>query len=63
MGKPTGFLEIERHDRGYDKPDVRRKTWTEFLKPLPEPAAVPSRRRAAWIAAFRSATTAVRSTT
>jgi glutamate synthase (NADPH/NADH) small chain len=38
MGKPTGFLEIERHDRGYDKPDVRRKTWTEFLKPLPEPA-------------------------
>jgi glutamate synthase (NADPH) small chain len=37
MGKPTGFLEIERHDRGYDKPDVRRKTWTEFLKPLPEP--------------------------
>jgi glutamate synthase (NADPH/NADH) small chain len=37
MGKPTGFLEIERHDRGYDKPDVRRKTWTEFLKPLSEP--------------------------
>src|SRR6201996_8006513 len=38
MGKPTGFLEIERHDRGYDNPDVRRKTWTEFLKPLPESA-------------------------
>src|ERR1700754_5325548 len=37
MGKPTGFLEIERHDRGYDKPDVRRKTWIEFLKPLAEP--------------------------
>ena len=37
MGKPTGFLEIERHDRGYDKPDVRRRTWTEFLKPLSEP--------------------------
>ena len=36
MGKPTGFLEIERHDRGYDKPEVRRKTWTEFVKPLPE---------------------------
>jgi glutamate synthase (NADPH) small chain len=36
MGKPTGFLEIERHDRGYDKPDVRRKNWREFLKPLPE---------------------------
>ena len=37
MGKATGFLEIERHDRGYDKPDVRRRTWTEFLKPLSEP--------------------------
>jgi glutamate synthase (NADPH/NADH) small chain len=37
MGKPTGFLEIERADRGYEKPHVRRKTWTEFLKPLPEP--------------------------
>src|SRR3954468_5782507 len=34
MGKVTGFLEIERHDRGYDKPEVRRRTWTEFLKPL-----------------------------
>ncbi len=37
MGKVTGFLEIDRHERGYDKPDVRRKTWTEFLKPLSEP--------------------------
>jgi glutamate synthase (NADPH/NADH) small chain len=37
MGKPTGFLEIERHDRGYEKPDVRRRSWKEFLKPLPEP--------------------------
>ena len=36
MGKVTGFLEIERHDRGYDKPEVRRRTWTEFLKPLPD---------------------------
>src|SRR6476469_8061594 len=34
MGKVTGFLEIERHDRGYDKPEARRRTWTEFLKPL-----------------------------
>ena len=23
MGKVTGFLEIERHDRGYEKPEVR----------------------------------------
>ena len=37
MGKPTGFLEIERHDRGYDKPELRRNHWHEFLKPLPRP--------------------------
>jgi len=37
MGKPTGFLDIERQDRGYDKPDVRRRSWKEFVKPLPEP--------------------------
>ena len=36
MGKPTGFLEIERLDRGYDKPDVRRRSWREFVKPLPD---------------------------
>jgi glutamate synthase (NADPH/NADH) small chain len=37
MGRPSGFLEIERQDRGYDKPDVRRRSWKEFVKPLPEP--------------------------
>jgi len=37
MGKPTGFLEIERRDRGYDPPDARLKTWKEFVHPLPEP--------------------------
>ena len=37
MGRPTGFLEIERHDRPYDKPDIRRRNWNEFIKPLPEP--------------------------
>jgi glutamate synthase (NADPH) small chain len=35
MGKPTGFLEIERHDRGYEKPAARLKTWAEFVKPMP----------------------------
>ena len=35
MGKPTGFIEIARHDRGYEKPAARKKTWTEFVKPLP----------------------------
>jgi glutamate synthase (NADPH/NADH) small chain len=37
MGKPTGFLEIDRRDRGYEKPEARRKSWKEFLKPLSEP--------------------------
>jgi glutamate synthase (NADPH/NADH) small chain len=36
MGKPTGFLEYERRDRGYDKPAARRRSWKEFVKPLPE---------------------------
>ncbi|HEY8570934.1 glutamate synthase subunit beta [Phenylobacterium sp.] len=36
MGKPTGFLEIERTDRGYDAPAERLKTWKEFVHPLPE---------------------------
>jgi glutamate synthase (NADPH/NADH) small chain len=34
MGKPTGFLEIERHDRGYDPPAERLKHWKEFVRPL-----------------------------
>jgi len=37
MGKPTGFLEIERRDRGYDKPSARLKTWKEFVHPLSAP--------------------------
>ncbi len=37
MGKPTGFLEIERHDRGYDPVAKRLKTWKEFVQPLPQP--------------------------
>ncbi|MDP3738222.1 MAG: glutamate synthase subunit beta [Hyphomonadaceae bacterium] len=36
MGKPTGFLEFERKDRGYEKPGVRTKTYKEFLKRMPE---------------------------
>ncbi len=38
MGKPTGFMEVERVERGYDKPAVRKQSWREFVKPLPEPA-------------------------
>jgi glutamate synthase (NADPH/NADH) small chain len=37
MGKPTGFLEVERAERGYDKPAVRKQSWKEFVKPLPAP--------------------------
>jgi glutamate synthase (NADPH) small chain len=34
MGKATGFLEIERHDRSYEKPEARLKNYQEFVKPL-----------------------------
>ncbi|HEV2189306.1 MAG TPA: glutamate synthase subunit beta, partial [Stellaceae bacterium] len=36
MGKPTGFLEVEREDRHYEKVAERVHTWREFLEPLPE---------------------------
>ncbi len=36
MGKPTGFLEIERRDRVYEPVEARLKTWNEFVRPLPE---------------------------
>ena len=35
MGKPTGFLEIERHDRGYDPPAERLKHYREFVRQMP----------------------------
>ena len=38
MANPTGFMEIERRDRGYEKPDVRRHTWKEFVRPMPPEA-------------------------
>ncbi len=38
MGKPTGFLEIERQDRTYEPVDARLKTWNEFVRPLAPPA-------------------------
>jgi glutamate synthase (NADPH/NADH) small chain len=37
MGKDTGFLEFERHDRGFEAAESRRKTWQEFVAPLPDP--------------------------
>ncbi|KRB86011.1 glutamate synthase [Sphingomonas sp. Root710] len=34
MGKATGFLEVERKDRGYLKPQDRLKNWNEFVVPM-----------------------------
>jgi len=34
MGKPTGFLEFERHDRGYKPVDERIQHFDEFFEPL-----------------------------
>ncbi|MBL8642908.1 MAG: glutamate synthase subunit beta, partial [Rhodospirillaceae bacterium] len=36
MGKVTGFLEIRRADRGYEKVAERTKTYREFMKALPD---------------------------
>ncbi len=36
MGKPTGFLEIERHDRKYTPVSERVKDFKEFVIPLSE---------------------------
>ena len=35
MGLATGFLEIERKERPYEKVEARLKTWKEFIHPLP----------------------------
>ncbi len=35
MGKITGFLEIERQDRSYEKPEARIQSYREFVHPLP----------------------------
>jgi glutamate synthase (NADPH/NADH) small chain len=36
MGKETGFLELDRHDRSYGDPKARLKHYKEFVVPLPE---------------------------
>ena len=36
MGKPTGFLEIPRHDRDYAPPEERIRHFHEFIQPLSE---------------------------
>ena len=37
MGKTTGFLEIERQERSYDKPEDRLHHYKEFVHPLAAP--------------------------
>ncbi|MFO1434225.1 MAG: glutamate synthase subunit beta [Candidatus Competibacteraceae bacterium] len=37
MGKPTGFLEIPRHDRDYAPVEERVRHFQEFVRPLTEP--------------------------
>ncbi len=37
MGKPTGFLEITRHDHGYAPVEERVKHFRDFVVSLPEP--------------------------
>jgi glutamate synthase (NADPH/NADH) small chain len=37
MGKPTGFLEIERQDRDYEDVASRKKHWHEFVEPVAAP--------------------------
>jgi len=34
MGKPTGFMEFERHDRAYEPVEARTKNFKEFVIPL-----------------------------
>jgi len=36
MGKITGFLEFDRHDRRYQPVEERVRHWREFVLPLPE---------------------------
>ncbi|MFA7305595.1 MAG: glutamate synthase subunit beta [Hyphomicrobium sp.] len=36
MGKPTGFLEIDRAERTYRPVEERLKHWKEFIEPLAE---------------------------
>jgi glutamate synthase (NADPH/NADH) small chain len=36
MGKPTGFMEIQRRDRAYESISTRVRHWHEFVVPLPD---------------------------
>ncbi len=61
MGKPTGFLEHERHDRTYAAPEERVQHFREFIVPLSNDELT-NRPLVAWIAACLIAIMAARST-
>ena len=60
MGELGAFLKIHRSGVVYRDPEDRVDDYKEFLEERPDPE-LRSRARAAWSAAFRSATTAARS--
>ncbi|HEY0300787.1 MAG TPA: glutamate synthase subunit beta [Rhizomicrobium sp.] len=35
MANPSGFLTVERRDRGYEEPETRTHNYREFVHPLP----------------------------
>ena len=37
MANPSGFLQVERLDRGYEKPEERLHNYREFVRALPYP--------------------------
>ena len=39
MGKPTGFMEFERQEEGYEAPDSRKKHYKEFVMHLSDEQA------------------------
>ena len=43
MGKPTGFLEVERRDREAERPEARVANWNEFVR---EPGEAETARQA-----------------
>ena len=62
MGKPTGFKEIPREMPKRRPVELRMLDWNEiYIDFAPKQTSSATRARAAWTAAFRSATTAARS--
>ena len=40
MANPSGFLQVEKRERGYEKVEERRQNYREFVKPLAYPEVV-----------------------